>query len=133
MSWYSTVPAAPALGSITTLWRLPGANMNTTADQAFIAAFSFTRFIITQIIATNASGAITVAAGGIYTGAGKTGVIVVAAAQSWAGLTSTTKAATPTLTTAGQELLTATSLYLSLTAGMGSPGTADFYIMGLAG
>lgn len=123
---------APLLGTVTTLWRLTTANMNSTADQAFTPLFPFTKFVITQIVVTNASGAISLAAGGIYTGASKSGTIIVAAAQTWAGLSSTTKVIYPTLTTAGQELITRTGLFLSLTTGMGSPATADFFFMGIA-
>ncbi len=124
---------AGRLGNITTIYSLSGANLNSTADQQLTKLFNFTRFIIREILVTNASGAILLATGGIYTDVSKGGSAVVSAAQSWTGLTSTTKVITLALTTAGGALMTTTNLYLSLTTPQGSAGTADVYVMGIAG
>lgn len=126
------LPPTSLVGSNTTLFRLTGANMNSTADQQFTKAFAFTNFVVDKIIATNASGAIALATGGVYTAPAKAGTAIVAAAQSWAGLTTTTKVANPAVTAAGQDLQAATALYLSLTTAMGSAGTCDISIMGIA-
>lgn len=125
-------PPSSMLGTNRLLWQLTGANMNVTTDQVLMQMFPFTKFIIDRIMVTNASGAIITAAGGFYSGAGKTGTTVVAAAQTWAGLTSSVKVVIPTLTVTGQELLTASSLFFALTTPMGSAGTVDIYCMGVA-
>lgn len=123
---------ANLLGDHRTIFRLLAADMNSTADQIFIPAFTFTTFIIREILVTNASGAISLATGGIYTAASKGGTAIVSAAQSWAGLSSSTKTVTPTLAGTATDRRTG-SLYFSLTAAMGSAATADMYIMGVAG
>lgn len=120
------------LGTYTTLFRLIGADMNSIADQPFVQATKFTKFIPIMVVVTNASGPITTAAGGIYTAASKGGIALVSAAQAWTGLTSTTKAVLPSVTAAAQAILTG-NLYLSLTTPMGSAATADFYVMGIPG
>ena len=120
------------LGDNRVIFRLMNADLNSTADQIFIPAFTFTTFIIREILVTQASGAISLATGGIYTAASKGGTAIVSAAQSWSGLTSSVKTVTPTLGGTATDLRTG-SLYLSLTAAMGSAGTANFFIMGVAG
>ncbi len=120
------------LGSYTTLFRLINADMNSTADQLFVPAFNFTQWSIRDIDVTGASVPITTAAGGIYTGAGKTGTALVAAGQSWIGLTSSVKLVNPTLAATIRDLRTGVPI-LSLTTPMGSAATASFYIMGIAG
>ena len=120
---------APQLGTNRLLWSLIGANMNTTADQAFAKAFGFSTFQIERIRVVNASTSLTLAAGGIYGGAGKT-VTLVAAGQLYSGLTGGTLGldltALPLIL--GNQSLAA--LYLSLTLGQGAPATADFYVYG---
>lgn len=125
------VSPAPVSGTYVTLFRLVGADMNSTADQAFTKMFEFSRFIPLQIIATNASTPILLSTGGIYTATAKGGIAVVAASQAWTGLTSTTKAVIPAISQAGLGLLT-TNLYLSLTTPMGSAATCDMSVMGVA-
>lgn len=128
-----SVPPMSALGDNRTIFTLIGANMNTTADQAFSKSFPFTTFILDTIIVTNASGAILLAAGGIYTAPAKGGTAIVAAAQVYTGLTSTTKVINPTIASAGTDLRSDSTLYLSLTTAMGSAATADIYVVGIAG
>lgn len=124
-------PPAP-LGTYTTLFRLIGADMNSTGDQPFVKAFDFNRYIPILVLATNASTAILLATGGIYTGSAKSGSAIVAASQAWTGLNTTTKVVYPAVAAGGQSLLTG-NLYLSLTTAMGSAGACDIYIMGVAG
>ena len=112
------------------LFKLIGANMNSTSDQAFIKNGGFSRYVINQIIADNASTSLTLAAGGIYTGAGKSGVIVVAAAQAWAALISSIINLIPAL--ANSNSRTEAGLFLSLTVAQGSAATCDFYVYGTA-
>jgi hypothetical protein len=132
MEGLSSPGGAPALGTYTTLFRLLGADLNTLADQPFVPAMKFSKYIIDGLLITNASTAILLAAGGLYTGPNKTGTIIVAATQTYTGLTTTSKVIRPSITTAGQDLLTAVPI-LSLTTAMGSPATVDCYLMGLAG
>lgn len=103
--------------------------MNTTADQAFTKAFSFTNYVITAIYAINASASLSLAAGGIYTAAAKGGTPIVAAVQVYSGLTTATKVLTLTLANTDQQ--TATPI-LSLTTGQGAAATADFIVTGFA-
>lgn len=125
------VQAAPQ-GTMTTLFRLIGADLNSTADQAFVKVADFTSYNIKEIVSRNASGSIVNAVGGIYTGAGKTGTIIVAAAQAYGILTASDVFANQTVTAAGQRTLNLTALFLSLTTPMGSAGTCDVHIEGYA-
>lgn len=106
------------------------ANMNTTADQAIPLISA--NYVLTEILATNSSANLTLAAGGIYTAASKGGSAVVAATQVYTSLTNSTDTLRLTLAAAGQIRLTATPLYLSLTTGQGSAATLDLYIWGYA-
>lgn len=82
------ISGTPAANQSQMLFVLPSADMTLTSDQAFTKLFSGTNWIPTAIVARWTSGAFGVAClGGIYTGAGKTGSIIVAAAQSFATLT----------------------------------------------
>lgn len=122
-------PVAPALGVNRLLFSLIGANMNTTADQALVAAFGFTNYIIDRIIAMNASTSLTLAAGGIYTAASKGGTAVVANTQLYSALTG----ATPTVPlTLNSTSLRTTGLILALTTAQGGAATADIMVFGFA-
>jgi len=111
------------------LGKLIGADMDIITDQAF--TISSTNYIVDKILVTNASIDLTNADGGIYTNAAKAGTIVVAATQVYTALDTSAKwlaltiAATPLI-----EVLTAGTLYLSLTGAQGSAATADLYLFG---
>lgn len=111
---------------------LLGANFNSTADQAMVVASS--KYIVNQVFIENASVNMTTAAGGIYTAPAKGGVVIVAAATVYTSLTTTAKFKSAALdATAGgptTDVMTAGTLYLSLTTGQGAPATADVYIFG---
>lgn len=110
------------------LGRLLGANMNSTADQAITIGAS--TYVITQVLATNASTSLTLAAGGLYTAASKGGTALVAAAQVYSGLTAS--GLTLNLTLAAVALRrTEATLYLSLTLAQGGAATADLYLLGI--
>lgn len=119
------------LGVYTTIFRLIGGDMNSTADQVFVPVFAFTRYSIREINAVNASAPIT-AVGGIYAGPGKTGTQIVDADHSWALLSASDKMDTPSLNPSANDTRTAAP-YLSLTTPQGSAATVDYYIMGVAG
>lgn len=129
----NAMTSAPVMGTVTTIFSLIGANMNTTADQAFAPSFVFSRFMVTSVIAMNASTSLTLAAGGIYTGTSKGGSAIVGASQVYSGLTGPTQVINPVLGVAGQTLFNSSAANLSLTVPQGSAATANFYIMGIAG
>lgn len=112
------------------LGSLMGANMNVDTDQAIPLTLTKSGiWIPSEIIVKGASVSLSLAAGGIYTGAGKTGTAIVAAAQVYSALTGSTKFLRLTLA-ALADYLTATQLFLSLTVAQGSAATADIYVHG---
>lgn len=113
------------------LWRIVGANMNSTADQAFVKLFTFTNYLVSNIQVVNASGNLGIAAGGVYDTASKGGTALVAAGQLYAALTGATLGLNLTLAAYGLGLRTGANLFLSLTTAVGSPATADVYVVGV--
>lgn len=111
---------------------LKSVDLNSTSDQAItIATRGATRYVIRNITITNVSTtlAVSLAAGGIYTGASKSGTTIVAAGQVYTALTGSTKLTDLTLTLTA-DTLTALTLYFSLTVAHGVAATADVYIFG---
>lgn len=123
-------PPTNFLGTQRILWQLPGANMNSTADQAFTKLFTFTNHIITGFLVLNASTSLTLAVGGIYTATAKGGTAIVGAVQVYSALTAAGVTLNPTM--ANTNLRTDAAMYLSLTTPQGGAATADFYAIGLA-
>lgn len=117
----------PRYNSTVLLGKLIGADMNTTADQAFSLGSS--NYVIDAIEVTNASVNLTTAAGGFYTGASKSGTAIVAAGQVYSALTSSTARLVCTLA-ATNTRRTIPTFYFSLTTGQGSAATADIYVYG---
>lgn len=120
-----------SLGAITTLFTLD-ADMNTLADQAFVQAFQFTQYIITQLIVTLARTSLSMAVGGIYTGPAKSGVHVVDNTQVYSALVAPNDVLILEPTVAGTKLMTALQLFLSLTTPQGIAARAGIYLMGVA-
>lgn len=119
------LPRYGLLGSLT------AANFNSTADQAITIQTGVTRYIIRRIIVDNASINLTTAAGGFYTNAAKAGTVIVAAAQVYSALTASTKFKDLTLEAViATDVLTATTIYLSLTTGQGAAVTANVWVFG---
>ncbi len=118
-------PAPPNL-----LFTLKGTNFNSTADQQLNQTAWTGKFRITKIVITNASVSLTTAAGGFYSGAGKTGMVLVSAGQVYSSLTAALIVLEATLNAATTVLASGTPVYLSLTTGQGAPATADIYIYG---
>lgn len=108
--------------------KLLGANFNSLADQAIPLGYGHA--IVTDILITNASLSLTLAAGGFYTGAGKTGVAIVGATQLYAALTGAGLALKATL--AAPVRVTTAQLFFALTTAQGAPATADIYVLGIA-
>lgn len=121
----------PVLNREQVIWRIIGANMNSTADQAFTKLVPFTNYAVTRIRAVNASISLTLAVGGIYNTASKGGTPLVAAAQAFSALTGSTVGLDLTLAAFGAGLQTGANLFLSLTTGQGSAATADIYVIGV--
>lgn len=111
------------------LGRLKGANFNVTTDQAI--PINSSRYVVRKIVVNNASISLTTAAGGVYTATAKGGTALVAAGQVYSALTASTKFVDLTLeAVAGTDVVTATTLYLSLTTAQGAAATADVYVYG---
>lgn len=118
----------PTLGE-RPLAKLTGANFNTTADQAITIPSS--KYIIRRININNTSISLTIAAGGFYTAASKSGTAIVSSLQVYSGLTGSTKFADLTLATIlTTDVRTETTLYFALTVAQGATATADIYIFG---
>lgn len=113
------------------LFRLNGADMNSTADQPIIRQFACSSFLITRIRMVDASLSLTTAVGGIYTGASKTGVTVVSAAQAYSALTGATLGMDLTVAPAGLDRIVSTTLFLSLTTPQGAAAATNLYVLGV--
>jgi len=106
-----------------------GVNFNTTTDQAIDIWAA--RWVLRRVLVTNASASLTLAVGGIYTGAGKTGNVLVPATQPYTTLTAAGKHMDLTLATfATSDVVVSTTIYFSLTTAQGSATTADIYVYG---
>jgi len=114
------------------LFKLAGANLQSTSDQPFaLAAYSGSNYVVTNIIARQRTGGASVTcAGGIYDAAAKGGNAIVAATQSWVTLASGVMVTATLATLTGTTLLANTPI-LSLTTGSTAACTADFYIFGV--
>lgn len=115
------------------LGELISANMNSTADQQIVIFSAPAKYIIRRIVVTNASISLTTAVGGIYPQVSKGGTAIVANSQAYSGLNATTKFIDLTIAsgyTSGGSILTAKSIYLSLTTPQGAAATADVYVYG---
>jgi hypothetical protein len=127
----STITATGLSQTAQVLFRLSGANLQSTSDQLFTKFYSGSAYFVTQIIARQRSGAASIAcAGGIYDAAAKGGNALVAAAQSWVTLASGVIVSATLATLVGTTLLSNIPR-LSLTTGSTAACTADFYILGL--
>ena len=120
----------PAMGRLQQiLWVLRAADLTSTADQALTKVFSGTLWLPMNPVANRVSGTFGVAClGGMYTAAGKTGNIVVAAAQSFAGLTGALTTVLPVLALTGVQ--NSSTMFLSLTTGNTGSLNADIFIFG---
>lgn len=116
------------------LFKLLAADMTLTTDQAFTKVFSGTNWTATKILCMRKSGAYGVGClGGIYTAASKAGNAIVAATQSFAGLTGAGKMSDLTLAAIlGTDVQSASPIYLSLTTGNTGALGADVYVFGVA-
>lgn len=125
----------PDVGEVRVLFRLIGANMNSTADQQFTKVGTFTTWTTSGAGAyklVNPSVSLTTAAGGVYSAASKGGDQLVASSQTYASATTVgTSSQSMTGSALGNGVRTETP-YLSLTTPQGAAATADLYIFGTA-
>jgi len=113
------------------LFVVRASNLQSTSDQAFTKVGQFTNYVPTVITALTVSGAASVACtGGIYTGAGKTGNALVAATQSWLGLSAVGKIVASVLAAVTTTDIQTATPNLSLTVGSTGAATADIFIFG---
>lgn len=117
--WRGTVLLAEAIGL----------NLNTTADQQILIR-EVPRYMVEFIEVSNASIAASAAAGGFYTARGKAGFTLIAASQTYAGLTAADLALMLPCALSPQRWLTGPALYLSLTGVQGVVCTADVRVWG---
>ena len=125
-------PSIPSSNQQQALFVLRAADMTLTTDQIFTKLFTGTNYKITDISAVRKSGAFGVTcAGGIYTAASKGGSALVAAAQSWAGLSGANKIAVATLAALVATDIQSATPILSLTTGNTGALTADIFVYGI--
>lgn len=122
-SAWTCIPASSGV-----LGSLASANFNTTADQPI--TINASKYIIRKIVVTNCSANLTLAVGGFYTATSKGGTAIVAAIQVYTALTGATKYLEATLQNLATDVLTAGTLYLSLTAAQGGAALCDAYVLG---
>ena len=123
-------PPAVDFNTFRVLYRLIGANMNSTADQPFEKLHNFSAYSLQFFRAMNASVNMTTAAGGVYTGAAKSGIVLVANTQVYTTLTTSAKGQALTVVAADATgRLTADPIF-SLTTAQGSAATCDLYVIG---
>lgn len=114
------------------LFVLRNADMTLTTDQQFTKWFEGTNYSITDIRARRVSGGASVAClGGIYTAASKGGSALVAATQSWLGLSGAGKISRATLEALVDTDAQTATPYLSLTTGNTGALVADIFIYGI--
>jgi len=130
-----------ALAAQRVLASLRGANFNTTNDQPIAIPQRVTAFRLTGITVTNASLGLTTAAGGFYPQAAKASTPIVAAAQAYSALTTTTDLLNLTIASFGLNTRFSSAnlgtiggllnIWFSLTTGQGVAATADVYLIGI--
>lgn len=114
-------------------------NFNTINDQPIAIPQRVSAFQLAGILITNASISLTTAVGGFYPAAGKTGVPIVPANQSYSLLANSSLLLYTTLSSFGQNtrfssanlgtIAGFTNIWLSLTTPQGAPATADVYLL----
>jgi len=123
-----SVPRNP--NPLVILFDSTGIDFNVTTDNAMPIRVKAASYAITQIRVYNSTRQLATAAGGIYTAATKGGTAVVAAAQTYATITGANQGMFLTLSPAGNQNLTAQTLYLNLTTAEGAAATGAVRISG---
>lgn len=106
--------------------------MQSILDQPFTQIGNFTNYVPTLIVARQQTGAASgTVLGGIYSTAGKSGSPIVAAGQSWLGLSGAGKIVSATLESVCGTDVQTTVPQLSLSTSSDSILTADIFIYGV--
>lgn len=114
------------------LFVLRAANLQSVGDQAFTKMFGGTNYIVNRVLAVCKTGGATIAcAGGIYTGAAKSGDSICAVGQSWLGASAVGAAVDAALANILTTKQSSATPILSLTTGSTAAATADFFIIGI--
>lgn len=122
----------PASNANQLLFKIPAANFQSTSDQAFTKIHGGTQYVITHVIAKRVTGGATIAcAGGIYSASSKGGDALVAAAQSWIGLSGASTGVSATVAGVVASSVQTATPFLSLTTGSTAAVTADVSIFGV--
>ena len=124
------VGSVPTIYTFQRLFQLLSANMAITTDQQFTKLFSGTLWDPQFIVADYVSGAFSVAcAGGIFSGANKTGSAIVSTGQSWSSLASGPNTQVNATVQANITTFNVTPFF-SLTTGNTGALVANLYIYG---
>lgn len=108
---------------------VPGLDLTVTTDQAIL--FHTSNYIVRRITFFNASKALNLATGGLYTGPNKTGTQLVSALQAYATLTANDRYLDVTLPAAlTTRVRNESLLYFSLTTPELNSGAMDIAIWG---
>jgi hypothetical protein len=134
MSIHVTFPDLNPANSVRKLFELRAADMQSITDQIFTKITNigdFTKYIVTDIKATNASARpSTLTAGGIYTAAAKGGAALVGSAQLWTGI-GVGKVIVPSLASIlNTDVQTAIPIF-SLSVASATPATVDIFVYGV--
>lgn len=112
------------------LYRGVGLDFNSTADQLLAKLHAFPVVHLLNAYVSKPSASIASAVGGLYTASAKGGVAVVAASQTYTGVTGTGLGVAIGIANAGREEMAIAALYLSLTTPQGSAATANYTLIG---
>lgn len=120
----------PPNNCVQLLFVIRGANMAITTDQQFTKVFAGTTWDPHYIVVNCVTGAFnTACAGGVYSGAGKTGSAIVAVGQSYSTLTGANTQVHPSVQ--ATNVLFSVTPFLSLTTGNTGALTANYFIFGV--
>jgi hypothetical protein len=123
-------PAVPSLRGYTrVIGSARGVNLAATGDQGVISIQpSITKYVILQVILTNASATPVLAQIAVYTGAVATGTTIVAAGTITGAVGSTVILSLALAGTIAATALTAGALYVNVAVANATALTADIYI-----
>lgn len=110
---------------------LRGVDLSSTADQP--VTMKPLKYVIRRIVVAGCDVSSPNAVGGIYTGVGKTGTAIVSASQAYDALVTHTKFIDLTLhASVTTNVMSNSTLYVSLTTPSSGGGVADLYVFGEA-
>lgn len=115
-----------------TLFILRGADMTIATDQAFTKVFPGTKYVVYNVVGVRKTGAFgTACLGGIYDAASKGGNALVAATQTWAGMSGANTCQEAVLAAIANTTVETATPFLSLTTANTGALTGDLFISGI--